>query len=63
MERDTMSKKRCDVSELPLEAVEYIVKLRQEAARARTQRNAARRDANAAIERIAELHAELDALR
>ncbi|WP_158086658.1 hypothetical protein [Mycobacterium scrofulaceum] len=42
---------------------QHIRELRRENAKFRKQRNMARRDLEAAVSRIAELHAELDALR
>lgn len=48
-----------DIDAVPIEAAQYILQLRKEAAKMRVQRNAARRDANAAIARIAALHAKL----
>ncbi len=45
-----------DITEIPTELVGYIAKLRQEAARYRSQRNAARREADS-------LRAELSALK
>lgn len=56
-------KKMVDVEQLPDGTLTYIGKLRQEAARFRTQRNAKQRDLEVADARIVELEAEVKQLR
>ncbi|QQW33201.1 hypothetical protein [Mycobacterium marinum] len=52
-----------NISELPTEVLQYIVKLRKEAAQYRSQRNARQHDLEAADARIVELEAELAELK
>lgn len=58
-----MSQTGCNVAELPLGAMEYIVKLRQESQRFRHQRNAARGEVGQLRVTVAHLRAEAEALR